>query len=117
MTAQPDAPTETIEIRKYPNRRYYDASRSRHLTLEDIRGVIRQGANVRVVDSQTGTDITSKTLLQMILEYETPKVDLFTAPLLMALIRVNDQVVKGFFEKFFHQALTSFFAFQNQLEK
>ena len=28
---------KTLEIRKYPNRRFYDATRSRHVTLEDIR--------------------------------------------------------------------------------
>jgi polyhydroxyalkanoate synthesis repressor PhaR len=116
MNAQPD-PAETIEIRKYPNRRYYDTSRSRHLTLEDIRGMVRRGTNVRIVDSQTGADITSKTLMQMILEFDAPKVDLFTVPLLSAMIRVNDQVMKGFFEKFFLQALGSFFAFQNQIER
>jgi hypothetical protein len=30
---------------------------------------------------------------------------------------VNDQVMKSFFEKFFNQALASFFAFQQHLER
>jgi len=117
MTSQSDASPETLQIRKYPNRRYYDSTRSRHLTLEDIRALIRKGANVRIVDSQTGADITSKTLMQMILEFDTTKLELFTVPLLVEIIRVNDQVMKGFFEKFFHQALSSFFTFQQHLEK
>jgi len=117
MTSQPDASAETIQIRKYPNRRYYDSTRSRHLTLEDIRALIREGANVRIIDSQSGVDITSKTLMQMILEFDAPKLDLFTTPLLVQIIRVNDQVMKGYFEKFFHQALSTFFTFQQQLEK
>jgi polyhydroxyalkanoate synthesis repressor PhaR len=117
MTIQPENASAPIEIRKYPNRRYYDTSSSRHLTLEDIRQLIRKGADVRIVDSQTGADITSKTLTQMILEFDSPKLDLFTVPLLTELIRVNDSVMKGFFEKFFHQALSSFFAFQQQLER
>ncbi len=117
MSAPPRPTPETIEIRKYPNRRYYDTTRSRHLTLEDIRALIQKGASVRIIDSQTGADITSRTLMQMILEFDAPKLDLFTVPLLVEIIRVNDQVVKGFFEKFFHQALSSFFAFQQQFER
>jgi polyhydroxyalkanoate synthesis repressor PhaR len=117
MTAQPGRFADTIEIRKYPNRRYYDKTRSQHLTLEEIRALIPEGANVRIIDSQTGADITSKTLMQMILEFNASKLDLFTVPLLVEILRVNDQVVKGFFEKFFNQALLSFFAFQRQLEK
>jgi polyhydroxyalkanoate synthesis repressor PhaR len=117
MSAQPGLSTDIIEIRKYPNRRYYDKTRSRHLTLEEIRALIQKGANVRIIDSQTGADITSRTLMQMIVEFDAPKLDLFTAPLLVEIIRVNDQVIKGFFEKFFNQALSSFFAFQQQFEK
>src|SRR5262245_53294668 len=105
MTAPTSAPPGLIEIRKYPNRRYYDRTRSCHLTLEDIRDLIRNGATVKIIDSQTGADITAKTLTQMILEFDASKLDLFTVPLLTELIRVNDQVVKGFMEKFFHQAL------------
>jgi hypothetical protein len=55
--------------------------------------------------------------MQMILEFDAPKLDLFTVPLLVEIIRVNDQVIKGFFERFFNQALSSFFAFQQQFEK
>jgi polyhydroxyalkanoate synthesis repressor PhaR len=117
MTSPKDTASQLIEIRKYPNRRYYDRTRSRHLTLEDIRELIRKGANVKIIDSQTDTDITSRTLTQMILEFDPPKLDLFTVPLLTELIRVNDQVMKGFFEKFFHQALSSFFTFQQHLER
>ena len=37
--------------------------------------------------------------MQIILEFDTPKVDLFTAPFLVEMIRVQDQLMKGFFEK------------------
>jgi len=117
MSTPSPTPPRMIEIRKYPNRRYYDTTRSRHLTLEDIRKLIREGTDVRIVDSQTGADLTSKTLTQMILEFDAPKLELFTVPLLTEMIRVNDQVMKGFFEKFFHQALSSFLTFQQQFER
>jgi polyhydroxyalkanoate synthesis repressor PhaR len=85
--------------------------------LEDIRHLVRNGATVQILDSQTGADITSKILMQIILEFDSPKLDLLTAPFLTEMIRVNDQVLLGFFEKFFHQALTSFIGFQNHLQR
>ena len=37
-----------LRIRKYPNRRYYDSTRSRHMTLEEIYAAIRDGVRERL---------------------------------------------------------------------
>jgi polyhydroxyalkanoate synthesis repressor PhaR len=114
MTQDASSTPQLIQIRKYPNRRYYDSTRSKHLTLEDIHALIRQGCDVRVVDSQTSADITAKVLTQIILELDAPKLDLFPATLLTHLIRLNDQFVKGFFEKCLLQAVEAFAEYQKQ---
>src|SRR5215471_16716958 len=105
-----------LEIKKYPNRRYYDATHSRHLTLEEIRALIQQGYDIKVTDAKTGADITGQVLTQIILELDTPKLDSLPVPLLVRLIRMNDQLVKDFIEKYFNQALKSFFDYQRKLE-
>lgn len=105
-----------IEIRKYSNRRFYDATHSRHLTLEEIHRLVKSGQAVRVTDNRTSSDITAKVLTQIILDLDAPKLELFPAPFLAEIIRVNDQLVKGFYEKFFHQALRAFLNFQKALE-
>src|SRR5215475_2068937 len=106
-----------LEIKKYPNRRYYDATHSRHLTLEEIRSLIQQGYDIRVIDAKTSADITAQVLTQIILEFDTPKLDSLPVPLLVRLIRMNDQLVKDFIEKYFNQALKSFFDYQQFLEQ
>lgn len=106
-----------LEIRKYPNRRYYDTTRSRHLTLDEIHVLIRDGYDIQVTDSKTSEDITAQVLTQIILELETKKLDSFPVPLLARVIRVNDQLVKDFIEKYFNQALHSFLQYQHQLEE
>jgi polyhydroxyalkanoate synthesis repressor PhaR len=116
MSSEPPTPEKPIEIRKYPNRRYYETGRSRHLTVEEIRSLIREGHDVRITDSSSGADITGRILTQIILELDSPKLELFPVPLLTQMIRVNDQLVKGFFEKFFNQALTSFLEYQRHVE-
>jgi len=106
-----------LEIKKYANRRYYDTTHSRHLTLDEIRTFIQQGYDISVTDAKTGEDITAQLLTQIILELETSKLDSFPVPLLLRLIRMNDQLVKDFIEKYFNQALQSFLDYQRHVEE
>jgi polyhydroxyalkanoate synthesis repressor PhaR len=106
-----------LDIRKYPNRRYYDATHSRHLTLEEIRSLIRDGYDIRVTDSKTGADITAQVLTQIILELETGKIDSFPVNLLLRVIRSNDQLVRDFVETYFNQAFGAYLEYQKQLEE
>ena len=57
-------------IRKYANRRLYDSTDSRHVTLEDIRKLVAAGIHVKVVDDSSGEDLTRPVLLQIIAEQE-----------------------------------------------
>lgn len=117
MGVQAEAGAKRLEIKKYPNRRYYDATHSRHLTLDEIRSLIQQGYDLRVVDARTKADITAQVLTQIILELDTPKIDSLPVPLLVRIIRMNDQLVKDFIEKYFNQALKSFLDYQQQVEE
>jgi len=109
--------TRRLEIKKYSNRRYYDATHSRHLTLDEIRNLIQQGYDIQVTDAKTSADITAQVLTQLILELDTPKLDSLPVPLLVRLIRMNDQLVKDFIEKYFNQALKSFLDYQQNVEE
>src|SRR2546423_4954102 len=117
MVEPAEAGIRRLEIKKYPNRRYYDATHSRHLTLDEIQGLIQQGYDIRVIDAKTSADITGQVLTQIILELDTPKLDSLPVPLLVRLIRMNDQLVKDFIEKYFNQALKSFLDYQQQVEE
>lgn len=117
MSQKTDPDSKRLEIKKYPNRRYYDATHSRHLTLDEIRTLIQQGYDLQVVDAKTKADITGQVLTQIILELDTDKLDSLPVPLLVRIIRVNDQLVKDFVEKYFNQALQSFLQYQQQVEE
>jgi polyhydroxyalkanoate synthesis repressor PhaR len=115
--SQTDTESKRLELKKYPNRRYYDVTRSRHLTLDEIRTLVQRGNDIRVIDAKTQEDITAQVLTQIILELETSKLDTFPVPLLLRVIRMNDQLVKDFVEKYFNQALQSFIQYQQHLEQ
>jgi polyhydroxyalkanoate synthesis repressor PhaR len=117
MPSQSEPNPKRLEIKKYPNRRYYDATHSRHLTLEEIRDLVQQGYDIRVIDARNGADITAQLLTQIILELDTAKLDSLPVPLLLRLIRMNDRLIKDFIEKYFNQALHSFLDYQRQVEE
>lgn len=94
-------PTEPIQIKKYPNRRYYDATRSRHITLQEVHDIIKSGQDVSITDSRNGDDITNSVLMQILLEQDQPKLDLFPASILHMMIRSNRQVLRNWIEQFF----------------
>jgi polyhydroxyalkanoate synthesis repressor PhaR len=106
-----------LDIRKYPNRRYYDATHSRHLTLEEIRSLISEGFDIKVTDSKSGADITAQVLTQIILELDTPKIDSFPVALLLRMIRSNDLAVRDFIESYFNQAFKAYSDYQTRVEE
>ena len=82
--------TEPIQIRRYPNRRFYDRSRSCYITLGDIENLVLQGRTIAVEDSRSGEDLTRRVLAQILLERHPEKIELFPAALLQSLLRAND---------------------------
>ena len=117
MSTQEPPATQPIHLRKYPNRRYYDPARSRHVTLEEIYTLVRDGCEVHVTDSKSGEDITAKVLAQIILEQDPPKLAILPVELLHQLIRANEPLVRDFVEKYFNQAFSMFQASQRQFEQ
>jgi polyhydroxyalkanoate synthesis repressor PhaR len=93
------APHGLLQIRKYSNRRLYDATNSRHLTADELYQLIRAGHDVAVTDSASGADITHQVLTQMIFERELPKLEVFPTPFLYEIIRANQQMWKQLAER------------------
>jgi polyhydroxyalkanoate synthesis repressor PhaR len=106
-----------VQLRRYPNRRYYDAARSQHLTLEGIFRLICEGHQVQVNDSKTGEDITVRVLAQLILEQAPGKLAALPAELLHQIIRSNESLLREFVDKYFYGALTAFIASQREFDR
>ena len=60
----------TVLIKRYANRKLYNTETSRYITLKGIALLIEQGTEVRVVDNETGEDITSVALSQILVDNE-----------------------------------------------
>ncbi len=60
----------SILIKRYANRKLYNTQTSRYITLKGISALIEGGDEVRVIDNETGEDITSVALSQILVDSE-----------------------------------------------
>jgi polyhydroxyalkanoate synthesis repressor PhaR len=107
---------DVLHIKKYPNRRYYDASRSCHVTLHEVYDLIQAGHDVVISDSRNGEDITNLVLTQVILERDPPKLDIFPAWILHLMIRSNRHALRSFVDRVFGPTMELFATSQRQWE-
>ena len=81
-------------IKRYTNRKLYDKTASRYITLQEVARLIRDGEDVKVVDNGSGEDLTSVTFAQIILAEEKRKAHLLSVPFLRRLIRTGEARVQ-----------------------
>ncbi len=91
-------------IKKYGNRRLYDTTLSSYITLDELAACIRAGNDARIVDAQTGEDLTQATLAQLILEGRGAA-QFLSVPILTQLLRMSDDALSEFFGRYVSLAL------------
>ena len=111
------AMTKERLIKKYANRRLYDASISKHVTLEDIRDLIVKGEKIRVVEDKTGEDITRLILLQVIAEQEQFGKPILTTQLLESIIRYYGGPMQDFMARYLEQSVGAFMRQQDNVQQ
>jgi len=95
-------------IKKYPNRRLYDTEQSRYITLSDIRDLVMKGLEFKVIDTNSGDDLTRSILLQIMLEDESGGQPLFSTNMLAQIIRFYGGTVQGMFARYLEESLSLF---------
>jgi len=83
------AEAQVVSITRYPNRRLYDRTQARYITLPEIADLVRQGKTVAVRDNKTGEDLTRTILTQIILEHHPERMDMLPVGILNSMIRAN----------------------------
>lgn len=105
MTTPSSDNARLMRVRKYPNRRLYDATNSRDLTMAELYDHVAAGGEVEVTDSKSGEDITNAVLIQLLLERDMRKLSIFPSAILHQVIRTQHQFLGGVVEQFFRQAI------------
>jgi polyhydroxyalkanoate synthesis repressor PhaR len=103
-------------IRKYANRRLYDAKDSRHVTLDDLRKLIAGGERVKVVDDKSGEDLTRSILLQIIATQEQFGTPVLSTQLLEAIIRFYGNPIQQMLTTYLERSIGGLLRQQNVMQ-
>lgn len=109
--ATPHARADTVVLKKYGNRRLYDTTASRYVTLVEVEAMVQRGVDIQVVDAKSGDDITKEVLVQLLLERDGARASLPTG-LLKQAVRLANSPLKDGLVKAMQEGLDTFMTSQ-----
>jgi polyhydroxyalkanoate synthesis repressor PhaR len=101
-------------IKKYPNRRLYDAHASSYVSLDELRQLVLGGQAFSVVEAKGGQDVTRAVLLQMIFDGDSDAQPLFSNQALAQIIRMQSHAAPSAFSSFLNLQIETFAQAQSQ---
>ncbi|MBI2312430.1 MAG: polyhydroxyalkanoate synthesis repressor PhaR [Betaproteobacteria bacterium] len=117
--AKPDEPAGNPLriIKKYPNRRLYDTATSSYITLADVKSLVLEHVEFKVMDAKTSEDLTRSILLQIILEEESGGVPMFSSDMLSQIIRFYGHAMQGMMGAYLEKNIHTFIDMQKRLQE
>ena len=106
----------TITIKKYPNRRLYNTEQSKYITVEDVAGLIKEGHQVKVLDVNTGDDVTAIVLTQIIMNKAKEANSILPVSLLHLVIQYGESHLHDFFEQYLETTIENYLGFRKQMD-
>ena len=104
-------------IKKYPNRRLYDTATSSYITLADVKKLVLEHVDFRVMDAKTSEDLTRSILLQIILEEESAGTPMFSSDMLSQIIRFYGHAMQGMMGAYLEKNVHTFIEMQHRLQE
>ncbi|MCK5920176.1 MAG: hypothetical protein KAG66_04505 [Methylococcales bacterium] len=83
----------SVIVKRYPNRKLYNTTTKRNITLDGIAKLIRSGEDVQIQDHKSGEDLTSLTLSQIIFEQEKKRSGFLPKAVLTSLIQTGGETI------------------------
>ena len=106
------------QLKKYPNRRLYDMTDSRYVTMDHVRDLITSGESIQVTDSKDDTDITRSVLLQILAEQESSgHGTVLTNRVIEQMIRFYGDQLGAVAARYIEQSIVSFLDHQDQMRQ
>jgi len=81
-------------IKRYGNRKMYDTQASRYVTLDGVAELVRAGDDLRIIDNDSGEDLTAVTFAQIIFEEEKRENGLLGLPALRWIIQQGGEALQ-----------------------
>ena len=91
--------TQTRIIKRYSNRKLYDTQGSCYVTLHELAQIIKEGSDVEVIEKKSNTEITYKTLMQVLHEKEKKAGSEGDTDFLNKIIRSKEGTFTGYIKE------------------
>ncbi len=102
-------------IKKYPNRRLYDTQTSSYITIQEIKNLVINNQQLKVVDAKSSEDLTRSIYLQIILEEEAGGLPMFSEMVLANLIRFYGHSMQGLMGNYLENNVQNLLDLQHQI--
>lgn len=106
---------DPITIKKYANRRLYNTSTSKYVTLDDLALMVKSGDEFVVVDAKSGDDITRPVLTQIIFEEEAKGENLLPVSFLRQLIQFYGDSLQSMVPNYLEASMDAFSSNQDRM--
>ena len=90
--------SDKLIIKRYGNRRLYNTETRSYVNYDELAKLVRDGQDIKVVDSISKEDVTKAVLIQVILEEEKNKKTILPTEFLFQLLRTREDSVQDFFK-------------------
>ena len=103
-----DSKSDKIIIKKYSNRRLYNCNSSQYINLQNLYQLVCKQKKIIIQDHSTGKDLTQQTLIQLILDLNSSKDNVFSINFLCNLISLMSNSDKKEISDYLEICLTKF---------
>ncbi len=107
---------EGILIKRYSNRRLYNTESREYVSYEKLAEIIRDGADIIVIDSKTNEDVTKTILIQLILEEEKRDSSVLPTEFLFQVLRSSESSIQDFFKNHLSISLETYLRTREELD-
>ncbi|HUF05698.1 MAG TPA: polyhydroxyalkanoate synthesis repressor PhaR [Aridibacter sp.] len=97
MAKKKEEVSDAILIKRHGNRRLYNTESKGYVNLEELAEIVREGHDVKVIDSKTDEDVTKTVLIQVILEEEKKDSTVLPTDFLFQVLRSRESSMQDFF--------------------
>ncbi len=94
--AEPTEADDVLVIKRHGNRRLYNTETKGYISYDELAELVRDGRDLKVIDSTSKADVTKAVLIQVILEEEKNKKTILPTEFLFQILRSREESVQDF---------------------
>ncbi len=117
MTKAESSDDDTVIIKKYANRRLYNTQSSSYITLDHLAKMTRDGVEYKVLDANSGNDITHQIMTQIIMDEEATGEQILPVGFLRNLICMYGNSMQSMLPQYLEASMENFRENQAKLTK